>query len=397
MLPGETGVVEIRKRKGIFIGTLKELLNASPDRIQPIDSHYLSSSPWQCMTYPLQAALKDQMLAERYAYYSDAPKPEFVSAVMLAGYRTKMEFSVMNDSGALVLAVHQRGGGPKLLPAMEGSILASSEMNRGARGVVSLCGALGYNEKDLKAIVVRESKATRTLVGVVYLARDEDRFANVPMPDGFSGLIIVFSDPRSPASVATRVLREIGETKLKEDIGGKTFVYPWDAFFQNNIPMFERALRDMAEALIPGKSLLDLYAGVGTIGISLSAHVPSVQCVEIVDSAAQIIRTNAEGNRAENVAALRLPAERSPVTLLASCPNVIVDPPRAGLHPKVIAAILEALPRRLIYLSCNPETQARDYARLSSAYRIEKIIGYDFYPQTPHLESLLVLSVRSPV
>ena len=76
--------------------------------------------------------------------------------------------------------------------------------------------------------------------------------------------------------------------------------------------------------------------------------------------------------------------------------NVLVlDPPRVGLHPDLIKMIMRKLPERIIYLSCNPETQARDYSALKEQYRIDMIEGYDFYPETPHMESLIVLSLRN--
>jgi tRNA/tmRNA/rRNA uracil-C5-methylase (TrmA/RlmC/RlmD family) len=82
------------------------------------------------------------------------------------------------------------------------------------------------------------------------------------------------------------------------------------------------------------------------------------------------------------------------VELLTDVDVLVLDPPRVGLHPKLIEHIRTKLPPRIIYLSCNPETQARDYSALADMYAIDYIEGFDFYPQTPHCESLLVLSLR---
>lgn len=392
MLPGERGVVEIKKRKGIFVGTLKELRDASPDRVLPIDSHYLSSAPWQCMTYPLQATLKAELLARTYAYYPNAPKPEFISASAIAGYRTKVEFSVIEEDGGLILAFHERGRWNKLLPAPSGTILASPAMNNAAKDVLSRLHDAGLRARDIKAIVIRESKLTGALLGIVYLRQDRsDVFAST-FRGTLSGLILVYSDSRSPASVTTRVLDSIGETSLLERVADVDFEYPWDAFFQNNVPMFERALSDIRGAILPNMPILDLYAGVGTIGISLADDGRAAHCVEVSRSAIASAKVNAHRAGRMTVTVESLPAENCLEEVIARYPCVVVDPPRAGLHPKLISMFLRNPPARLIYLSCNPQTQARDFSVLAQRFQIDRIVGYDFYPQTPHFESLLVLS-----
>lgn len=394
MLPGERGVVEVKKRKGIFIGEIKELLDASLDRVSPVDPHYLSSSPWQCMTYSLQAALKERILAERFAYHLDAPKLEFIPANQPIGYRTKVEFSVTEEAGALVPAFHKRGTWRTLLPAPTGTILASKRMNDAAIRVISHLGNLGLRSRDIKAVVVRESKATESLLCIVYLNRERVECSARDIAEGFSGVMFIYSDPRSPASVATRVMDFWGKDHLVERVAGLEFAYPWDGFFQNNIPMFERALDDMRSELPYGSSILDLYAGVGTIGISLATGEAAVHCVESVRSSVAYVNENAKRSGKMFVVAEHLPAEQSLGETIARFSTLIVDPPRAGLHPKLLSSILQTPPERIFYLSCNPETQARDYSRMDPLYRIERFVGYDFYPQTPHMESLLLLRRR---
>jgi 23S rRNA (uracil1939-C5)-methyltransferase len=395
MLPGERGIVGIRKRKGIYWGILRELYESSPERVLPMDTHHLSSAPWQCMAYSFQARLKAEILARIYANVPTAPKPEFIPATAPTEYRTKVEFSVAQEGGALVPAFHERGERHKLLFAREGTALASPAMNAAAARLIAHLGFAGYSAGDIKTVVIRESKATGELLGVVYFLREHSGIPTETLAEGLSGLVAVYSDPRSPASVATRVLSSCGKRNLIERVAGIEFSYSWDAFFQNNVPMYERVLAHMRDALPADVPILDLYAGVGVVGIVLSSDGRLAHCVDTVASAVVSAADNAQRAGRTNVTTELLPAERFPDEGIAQYPLIIVDPPRAGLHPKLLRTLLRNPPERLWYLSCNPETQVRDFAVLAEKFSIDRIVGYDFYPQTPHLESLLLLS-RAP-
>src|SRR3989338_11440207 len=124
MLAGEEGIVEAYKKRGIWIGTLKELTHASPSRKDPEEPHYLSCSPWQVMEYSLQLKEKQAVLESLFGFYADAPRPSFVTASQLFGYRTKIEFSftdrlpaarLQNERGQATSAA-QAGDGEKAFP-----------------------------------------------------------------------------------------------------------------------------------------------------------------------------------------------------------------------------------------------------------------------------------------
>jgi tRNA/tmRNA/rRNA uracil-C5-methylase (TrmA/RlmC/RlmD family) len=151
----------------------------------------------------------------------------------------------------------------------------------------------------------------------------------------------------------------------------------------------------MKQHVPKGKRILELYAGAGTIGLLLGREGGAVHAVEIIPSAVEDALLNAKVNSIENYSAECLPAEAIDKEIMHADDVILLDPPRAGLHPKLIAAIKEKLPERIIYLSCNPETQARDYSQLAEQYKIDVVHGFDFYPETPHSESLLILSLRS--
>lgn len=400
MFPGEEGIVEAYTKKGIWVGALRDLTKASPSRITPEELHYMACGPWQTIAYPLQAELKRRVLEELYGYYSDAPKPSFRGAAQFFGYRTKIEFSFadrdpLGNPIPLSFAFHERGGGARRVALPEGCLLASRDMNRVALAILEKLRALGLYARDLKSLVVRESKANGKLLAVLFAKSERVPIFDTSDIPGLAGFIAFYSTEKSPASVPTKELWRVGEGFLDETVLGMNVRYPWDAFFQNNVPMFVSAMEEIVKAAEGRTKVLELYAGVGTIGLALAKQRNvRVHGVEVVPTAVDFAKANAQWNGIGRFVAECIPAEKMDARLLDGVDMLILDPPRAGLHSNVIAMIAKRPPRTIAYLSCNPETQARDYSALANAYRIVSVDGFDFYPQTPHLESLLVLSRR---
>lgn len=399
MLPGEEGIVEAHKRKGVYVGTLKELSVASPSRKNPDELHYLSCSPWQVMDYPVQVEWKQRLLHELFSYYDEVSNVPVHPAERFYGYRTKVEFSFCDREGetpiSLALAFHVRGGGSARVALPEGCLLVSERMNAAALMILSLLRERGYASRDLKTLIIRESKHDGSLLAILFVTMDEmEEFDPSSVPD-LSGMLVFHSDRRSPASVPTRLLWRWGDDHLTEEIDGVRIRYSWDSFFQNNVPMFKRAVDVMRASVRPDDRILELYSGAGTIGLLLARDARVVEGVEVVEGAVRAANENARVNAIENYKAECARSETITEERLRECDVLVVDPPRAGVHPKLLAEILRASPDRIIYLSCNPETQARDHSALSSHYEIVHVSGFDFYPNTPHVESLLVLKLRA--
>ena len=133
--------------------------------------------------------------------------------------------------------------------------------------------------------------------------------------------------------------------------------------------------------------ILDLYSGVGTIGLTIGGD--NVTLVELNEHAVREMRQNIT-TLGKNATAV-LAASEQALDHITSDKIIILDPPRAGLHADVVAKLLETTPPRIIYLSCNPVTQARDVALLLEKYTITHLKGYNFFPRTPHIENLIVL------
>lgn len=389
MFPGEKAIVEVRRGKRGYDGIVREFLETRAERRQPFELHYLSCGPWQTIDYALQAELKKEMLEELFSGIRGDVPIGFRTAAAMSGYRTKMEFSFADRGEPLELAFHERGRKFDRLLAPDGCILAGERTNAAARAITAALREAGVRSEDLKSLVVRESKADGSTIAVLYAkaeALPEIPHAKI---DGLAGMRAYHSTRKSPASVPTRELWSVGDLSLSETVAGHRFSYAHDAFFQNNIPMFELALEDIVRQ-VGGGTVVELYSGVGVIGIAAARRAERVIGVEIVPSAVEHARMNASRNGIANYEA-RLASAEQALDAVADADTLVLDPPRAGLHPKLSAAIALSRPERVVYLSCNPETQARDAKSLIAAgYRLTSLTGYDFYPQTPHSESLAV-------
>lgn len=431
-LPGEHVRVQLTKKKSSYVeGIVIEVLKASPERIAPRDEEsYLSTSPWQIMTFEAEQRYKAQLIEEAFQLHNlTLPKAvEVYSDDREFHYRNKVEFSWYGDTTSgvdtLHLAFFRRGSKGKII--VEDSALLPPEMLRLARAIRDLLQDAGITARALKTLLIRCDQAGNC-VWQLYVKDTPCDFADTLMHAALpaQGGEIIYSNPKSPASVITERLASTGNVTLKDTILGIPFRYATEGFFQVNIPVYEQALRDMKQwiseaasfsedsglppergktngQLAPSASeekdggiasttkVLDLYSGVGSIGLTIGG--PHVTLVEINEHAVREMKRNIKelGVQATPI----LAASEQALEHITGDKIIIVDPPRAGLHANVITTLLETKPPRIIYLSCNPVTQARDIELLTDAYTIRTYQGYNFFPRTPHIEGLAVLELR---
>lgn len=393
LFPGEEAIVEVRKGKRGYEGVIREFCSTRAERRQPFELHYLACSPWQTIDYALQAELKKSMLVELFSGLLPVEDVEFHTASAMSGYRTKMEFSFADRGQPLEIAFHERGRKFDRILAPDGCILAGERSNAVAQAITKKLKEQDVPSVALKSLVVRESKKDGNAIAVLYAKAEMIPEFSVSDIDGLAGFRVYHSTDRSPASVPTRELWSTGTDVLVDRVLEYDLRYAHDAFFQNNVPMFEQALSAIARE-VRGPTVVELYAGVGTIGIALAGSAERVVGVEVIPSAVENARENAKANNITNYEAILAPAEKA-LEAVTGADTLVLDPPRVGLHPKLLAAIVGERPARIVYLSCNPETQARDAKELLKAgYRLVSLSGYDFYPQTPHCESLAVFDVQ---
>lgn len=388
VLPGERARVwPLRRQKGALVCRLEEVLRAGPDRVPPREAHYLSCSPWQVMNEAAQVRAKRRILEE---LFNGVPLSAFVAAETTWAYRNKLEFTFTEDEGRLRLAFHERGSPFRKVPLPEGCLLASDAMNAAALEAVERLAERGVSLNVLKSLVVRGSAATGQAILGLYV-KDENFAACDLALERSAGLAVFYSNPLSPASVATKTLLTHGAQQLTERVAGLDLAFPLEGFFQNHVEVFSRAVEEIRRHVPPTERIVELYSGVGSIGLALRDRAAEILAVESNPAAIEWAESNRRSIGAENYHPRAARVEDCARELITETDVVVADPPRSGLHPKLISALVRRRPRRIVYLSCNPANQARDIGLLRPAYRPVSLTAFDFYPQTPHIESLAVL------
>jgi 23S rRNA (uracil1939-C5)-methyltransferase len=434
-LPGEHVTIRITKKKSHFVeGVVTEIHNTSPERVEPLDPEsYLSTSPWQIMSFESEQHYKAALIEEAFELHDIVlPQPiEIYTDDKISQYRNKVEFSwfstTLMPGEAFVVSKHlqpekSNDAYSKDFPReavsvqqttsnVEHETLGLAFFRRGSKGkiVIDQCSllpepimALARAIRDLlhsKDITARQLKTL--------LIRCDQRgncvwqlYTKHELPDIISaaeagtlpaqGGEVIYSDLRSPASRITKRLAKFGDIVLQDELLGTRFRYATEGFFQVNVPVYEQALRDMKQWVKEGATL-DMYSGVGTIGLIIGGD--DCTLVEIDEHAVREMRRNIT-ELDHKATAVLAPSEKA-LEYITHDITVILDPPRAGLHRDVVERLLETLPPRIIYLSCNPVTQARDVAFLSTRYGIRAHQGYNFFPRTPHIEHLIILDIKA--
>ncbi len=400
-LPGETVLAQVTKKKAnLAQAVTTEVLKASDERVAPRDPEsYLSTSPWQIMSFDREQHYKSALIEEAFELH-DIVLPEVIEVHTDNHdyeYRNKIEFSWYwdKDKDQLDLAFYRRGTHGKI--PVNGTSLAHPHINKAAQAIRNIL----RKREELRAFMLKtllvRSDASGNIVAQLYVKEQafvlfsDDEIHELTKNESILGFEIIFSNPKSPASVITERLQEWGTVSLTDTILDVPFTYATEGFFQINVPVYEQALLDMKRWVDDSKPTVDLYSGVGTIGLTIGGD--NVTLVEINEHAVREMKRNITALERENAVKAILAPSESALEHITGDATIIVDPPRAGLHDDVIVKLLEAAPNRIIYLSCNPVTQARDVARLATKYGVRSHRGYNFFPHTPHIEHLVILDL----
>lgn len=396
-LPGETVEVIVTKKKSKYAeGIVTNIVTASAERVEPHDPEsYLSTSPWQLMSFEAEQTYKAALITEAFELHGvELPhKVEIATDGNEYNYRNKVEFSWYgreeNGEEQLDLAFFRRGSKGKI--PVDGTSLANEPINQLARAIRDVLREKKVTARELKTLLIRSDRHGNCVWQLYVKDRPFDALTEQDVTNlNAQGGEIIYSDPRSPASRITERLASFGNQILEDTIQNISFRYATEGFFQINLPVYEMALKDM-QKWVESKPVVDLYSGVGTIGLTIGGD--DVTLVEINEDAVREMRANikALGKNAEAV----LAASEKALDYINANATIVVDPPRAGLHSDVIDKLLETKPSRVLYLSCNPVTQARDVSLLADAYNISSHRGYNFFPRTPHIEHLVVLELKT--
>ncbi len=414
-LPGERVRAKIVKTKRRFNqAILLNVLTPSSDRIPAVCRHYdiCGGCTWQDLDYDRQLYYKrNQVIAslKHIGGLDDVEVQEIHPSPDRFFYRNKMEFSfhIAEDDGAdrdFVLGLHERGRFDRIFD-VEKCHLQSETSNRLVNFMRRTAADLNIPIYDLishqgflRFLIIREGKNTGQLM--VILVSGEGKFdrkkeLTKALVEAFPEITtLVWVVNPTITNIAKGDVREIlhGPGYIEETILGLKFRINPASFFQTNSRQTEALYRtayDLAE-IEPNQTVLDLYCGAGTIGLCAAADAREVVGIEIEPDAVEAARINARLNRIKNAKFL---AGEVRTVMLAdefrdrTFDRVFVDPPRAGMHPKALKRLQEIDAPRLIYISCNPATFARDAQLLAmSDYRLDTVIPFDMFPHTMHIE-----------
>ncbi|HXW58640.1 MAG TPA: 23S rRNA (uracil(1939)-C(5))-methyltransferase RlmD [Solirubrobacteraceae bacterium] len=435
-VPGDRvrAVVHKRKRHYAHARTL-EVLEPSPERIAPLAGH--PGVPWQVLRYERQLEIKAAQVREalrRIGGFDGLQPEQIVPAVAPWRYRNKLEYSFgEDDDRGLVCGFHAPAGAMGVV-GIGDCLLASQLGNRAREAAVAWCrgerlqawdrggpgarlrrgdddaqrtGPAPDGRARLRNLVVREGRRTgRVQLRIVTTAGELDAGELAAalagrLGDSLAG--VLWTRSRSLAETTAGGETELvwGEAQLPERLDELDLRISPEAFFQTNTEMAELLYGVAGEyaALQGWERVYDLYCGIGTIALTLAPRAGELWGIELIEEAVADAIAGARRNGVVNTrffagdTRLALPE----LTRRAGRPDVVlVDPPRAGLSKKVVHRIVDASPRRIVYVSCNPTTLAPNAAELARAgWTLRKVRPVDMFPQTHHIECVALFERRT--
>jgi 23S rRNA (uracil1939-C5)-methyltransferase len=426
-IPGDRvrAVVHKRKRSYAHARTL-EVLSPSPERIAPRADH--PGVPWQVLPYERQLEIKREQVREalqRIGGLEGFALEEIVPALEQWRYRNKLEYSFGNAAdGSLQCGFHAPAGGNAVVP-MEDCLLASELGNRARELAAAWCRAQGLGAWErgrgmgrergapvgpapdgrvqLRNLVVREGRRTgRVQVRLVSSGGELDAGGLAAalaegLGEQLSGVLWTRTDRPAETTQGGETELVWGEEELPERLGRLDLRISPEAFFQTNTEMAEVLYGVAAEyaGLEGWERVYDLYCGIGTIALTLAPRAGQIWGIELVEPAVADAIAGARRNAITNVSFFAGDTRLALPELLerAGRPDlIVVDPPRAGLSKKVVHRIIDAAPKRIVYVSCNPTTLAPNAAEMVQAgWTLKRVRPVDMFPQTHHIECVALL------
>lgn len=411
LLPGEeTNVRIVKTEKRFAFGKMESLPNIkSPDRVHPDCPVFSRCGGCSCRHMTYAATLEAKRLHVQNCFQRIGnirlEVPPVLGMDSPFAYRNKTALPAGGSTDHPILGFFAPRS-HSLIPAVScpNAMPLSAEIAHAFLLWMKAFRISPYQEETgsgtVRHLVIRINRKNKAMVTVVINAPsiphlDELRSALEPL--GVISLYLNVNRKNTNVILSDQFQLIYGSETIEDTLCGLRFQLSPASFFQVN-PLQTERLYDLAlsyAALSPNDTLCDVYCGAGTITLMMARHCASATGIEIVPAAIENARENAQQNGINNVtfqvgqAEVVLPK----MVLDGLRPNVIVvDPPRKGLDPNVINAIAEASPKRLVYISCNPATQARDAALLlDHGYEIRKIQPVDMFPYTSHVETVCCL------
>lgn len=430
--PGD--VVDIRlgrRRKSYAEGVVERMISPSPHRVEPRCEHFgtCGGCKWQHLPYEMQLQAKEEQVydqLERIGHLVVEQKNSILGANPIYRYRNKLEFTFTNrrwltseeigrgedfsdsDAGLQGVGFHIPGRFDRVLD-IHACHLQDEVSDQIRLYIKEYCLTHGYSFFDLReqtglmrTLMIRTSSTGELMVVLVFAYEDEEKrialleSVRKAFPQ-ITSLMFAINEKRNDSWDQLEVQLFSGRAFIWEKMEGLKFRVGPKSFYQTNSGQayeLYNVVRRMA-ALTEGELVYDLYTGTGTIASFVAQDARQVIGIEYVEEAVEDARLNATANGQSNLLfyAGDMKDILTPEFLAHhGVPDVLItDPPRAGMHSDVVRVILDAAPQKIVYVSCNPASQARDVALLQEKYRVVESQPVDMFPHTSHVENVLLL------
>ena len=431
-VPGDVVDIQVfKKKKNYMEGFVKRLVKPSPDRLEPFCSHFgiCGGCRWQPLPYRMQLETKRQQVIDQLVRIGHLDVPEVrptLPSEQTRYYRNKLEFSASSrrwllageDPEAIApedrvgLGFHVGKFFDKVLDIKQ-CHLQPEPSNAIRLFIKRFCVENGYefynireNHGFFRNMFVRTTADGQVMLIVCFAREDEPRRkalldALVAAFPGISSLYYVINTKLNDSIADQSPILYKGSPAIYEQMEGLRFRIGPKSFYQTNSAQAYRlysVAREFA-ALTGHETVYDLYTGTGTIAQFVAARAGKVIGIEYVAEAIEDARANAAANGITNctffAGDMKDVLSDAFVAEHGKPDVVILDPPRAGIHPDVAEVILHAAPERIVYVSCNPASQARDLAILCRDYTITAVQPVDMFPHTMHVENVCALQRKA--
>ena len=414
-LPGEVIKMRVLKlKKNIGFGKVEEYVTLSPNRNQDIDTTYLRSgiADFGHMTYEEQLKFKRKQVVDnlyKTAGISDVEVAETLGMETPYAYRNKAQVPVRRVKGQLETGFYRKNS-HDLIP-IEDFLIQDKEIDKlivFVRDLLRRYDLKPYDEKEqtglIRHLVVRRGHYSGQMMLVFVTTRPKifriDQII-AKITEAFPNVVSIIqniNDKNTNAIFGKEFRTLFGQDTITDSMLGNDYEISAQSFYQVNTEMAEKLYQTAIDFsdLNSDSIVIDAYSGIGTIGLSFAKQVKEVYGVEVIETAVEDAKKNAERNGITNAHYVADSAENAMAKWSKDGikPDVIiVDPPRKGLTESFIKASVAMQPEKITYVSCNPATMARDiklYQELG--YELKKVQPVDLFPQTHHVETVALLS-----
>lgn len=433
VVPGDVIDLQLTRKKNKYAeGKPARFIKYSPDRVKAFCEHFgvCGGCKWQILPYEEQLKYKQQQVFDNLTRIGKIDIPEMMPILgsdKTQFYRNKLEFTFSNkkwltqeqiesgisfdDINMNAVGFHIPGCFDKVLDIHK-CWLQNDISNRIRNFIRQYCFDKGYTFFDLRnrgglmrTLIVRTSTTGELMLIVVFYDDDKEKQEDVLNAIGqefpqITSLLYIVNQKANDTITDQEVLVWKGNDFIYEEMEGLKYKIGPKSFYQTNSEQAYNLYKITREfAGLTGSELVyDLYTGTGTIANFVARQAKKVIGIEYVEDAIEDAKVNSSINAIDNT--LFYAGDMKDILTQDFInehgrPDVIItDPPRAGMHDDVINTILFAEPNRIVYVSCNPATQARDLSLLDAKYKVEKVRPVDMFPHTHHVENVVLLSKR---